>query len=45
MLKARLFPAGRDAITLLCGPPAMIEMALIPGLSSLGYTDEDLFEF
>jgi nitrate reductase (NAD(P)H) len=45
MLRAQLFPACRDALTLLCGPPAMVELALIPGLESLGYTPEDLFEF
>jgi hypothetical protein len=45
MLRAQLFPADRDSLTLLCGPPAMIELALIPGLESLGYTADDLFEF
>jgi hypothetical protein len=45
MLRAQLFPAGRDALTLLCGPPAMVELSLIPGLESLGYTADDLFEF
>lgn len=45
MLRAQLFPACREALTLLCGPPAMVELALIPGLESLGYTADDLFEF
>lgn len=45
MLKARLFPAGRESLTLMCGPPAMIELTLLPGLESLGFTADDLYEF
>jgi len=45
MLKTQLFPASRESLTLMCGPPAMVELTLIPNLQSLGYTTDGLFEF
>ncbi|XP_050296863.1 NADH-cytochrome b5 reductase 3 isoform X2 [Anthonomus grandis grandis] len=41
MLKDHLFPASKDTITLMCGPPPMINFACIPNLEKLGH-DKDL---
>jgi cytochrome-b5 reductase len=37
MLKSALFPASGDTLTLICGPPPMIEFACNPNLDKLGY--------
>jgi hypothetical protein len=37
MLAQHLLPAGPDSLALMCGPPAMLERAVLPGLASLGY--------
>jgi len=40
MLKAQLFPPSEKTITLICGPPPMIQYACNPNLDKLGYSME-----
>jgi cytochrome-b5 reductase len=37
MVKDNFFPAGDDTLTLMCGPPPMIQFACNPALDKLGY--------
>lgn len=37
MMAQHLLPAGPDSLALMCGPPAMLEKAVLPGLKALGY--------
>lgn len=37
MITARLFPSSDNPLTLLCGPPPMVNFACIPNLDKLGY--------
>jgi len=37
MMKASLFPPSNDVLTLVCGPPPMLEYACNPNLDKLGY--------
>jgi len=39
MIKEHLEPPAQDTITLMCGPPPMINYACIPHLEALGYSD------
>ncbi|KAL7944146.1 nitrate reductase [Trichoderma barbatum] len=46
MMKDYLFSPSEDSIALVCGPPPMIKKAVIPGLTELGYVeDENIFGF
>ncbi|EIN07313.1 hypothetical protein PUNSTDRAFT_121467 [Punctularia strigosozonata HHB-11173 SS5] len=46
IMREHFFPAGDDVVTLLCGPPGLIEHAAVPGLKKLGFKDgETLFGF
>ena len=38
MIKKCLPSAGDDTTVLMCGPPAMIEKAVVPALDTLGYS-------
>lgn len=40
MLKDNLFPPSADTITVMCGPPPMINFACLPNLETLGYDRE-----
>lgn len=37
MMAQHLLPAGDASLALMCGPPPMLEGAVIPGLKELGY--------
>ncbi|XP_066156550.1 NADH-cytochrome b5 reductase 2 [Euwallacea fornicatus] len=45
MLRDRLFPAANDTITLMCGPPPMINFACTPNLEKLGHSKDFLFAY
>lgn len=45
MIKDNLFPPSDDTITLMCGPPPMINFACLPALTSLGYKKELNFAY
>ncbi|CAE8639264.1 unnamed protein product [Polarella glacialis] len=45
MIEAALFAAGPDTISVLCGPPIMLEKACFPPLRELGYEDANVFSF
>ncbi|XP_076275551.1 NADH-cytochrome b5 reductase 3 isoform X2 [Rhynchophorus ferrugineus] len=45
MLRDHLFPSSADTITLMCGPPPMINYACIPNLEKLGHKKELLFAY
>jgi NAD(P)H-flavin reductase len=40
MIKKCLPAAGDDTTVLICGPPAMVEKAVVPALDALGYAAE-----
>lgn len=40
IIKKTLFEPAEDAVTLLCGPPAMIQKAALPALKDWGYVEE-----
>jgi ferredoxin-NADP reductase len=37
MMAQHLLPAGEGSIALMCGPPAMLERVVMPGLAELGF--------
>ncbi|TFY58429.1 hypothetical protein EVJ58_g6427 [Rhodofomes roseus] len=39
MMEQHFYPAEDGVVTLLCGPPAMIEKAALPGLQEMGFED------
>jgi nitrate reductase (NAD(P)H) len=45
LIKMHLFPPGEGAITVMCGPPLMLENACTPNLLKFGYTQDDIFAF
>ncbi len=47
MIQEHLFAPSEShyAIALVCGPPAMVAHACVPGLEEVGYTQDNLFEF
>lgn len=45
MIKDNLFPPSSDTITLMCGPPPMINFACLPSLEKLGYEKELNFAY
>ncbi|KAK3179404.1 hypothetical protein K4F52_009149 [Lecanicillium sp. MT-2017a] len=46
MMDEHLFPPADDSIVLVCGPPPMIKKAVLPGLTELGFVeDENIFGF
>ena len=45
MMAQHLLPPGPDSLALMCGPPGMLEQAVVPGLKELGYTAEQMVVF
>lgn len=45
MIKAHLYEPTKNVITLMCGPPPMINFACIPNLESLGYESDLRFAY
>ncbi|KAF7713010.1 Uncharacterized protein PECH_007246 [Penicillium ucsense] len=46
MLEKYAFGPGKDTVALLCGPPTMIQKAVLPALQEMGYKeDENVFGF
>lgn len=45
MIKEHLYPPSPKTITLMCGPPPMINYACLPNLDSLGYTSDLRFSY
>jgi len=45
IIRRHLAPPNDDCVTLLCGPPPMIERACRPALKKRGYSDDRVFEF
>lgn len=45
MLKEHLFEASDDTLTLMCGPPPMVNYACIPALEKLGHKPERYFAY
>lgn len=45
MIKEHLHAPDADTITLMCGPPPMINYACVPNLEALGYSAEQRFAY
>jgi nitrate reductase (NAD(P)H) len=45
LIKMHLFPPGDGAVTVMCGPPIMLEKACTPNLIKFGYKEDDIFAF
>ena len=45
MMTEHLFPPSDDTLTLLCGPPPMINFACQPNLDKLGYSSSMTFAY
>lgn len=45
MLAEHMPPCSPDTLILMCGPPAMINMACVPNLDALGYAKDKQFAF
>ncbi|KAL1492238.1 hypothetical protein ABEB36_012719 [Hypothenemus hampei] len=45
MIRENLYPPEEGTITLMCGPPPMIQKACIPNLLKLGYPENTIFTF
>jgi len=45
IMSAHLFPPADDTITLMCGPPPMINFACQPNLDKLGYSANSRFAY
>lgn len=45
MIKGNLFPPSPDTITVMCGPPPMINFACLPSLEKLNYDKELNFAY
>lgn len=45
MIKENLFPPSPDTLTLMCGPPPMINFACLPSLEKLNYDKELNFAY
>lgn len=45
MLSAHLFAPGDDTLTLMCGPPPMVNYACIPALEKLGHASDKYFAY
>jgi NAD(P)H-flavin reductase len=45
MMKDQLYPPSPLSVVFVCGPPAMVEHALLPNLEKIGYTDVNVIEF
>ncbi|XP_063708407.1 NADH-cytochrome b5 reductase 3 isoform X2 [Culicoides brevitarsis] len=45
MIKEHLFDAADDTLTLMCGPPPMVNYACIPALEKLGHKPERYFAY
>lgn len=45
LFQQHLFPSGKDALALLCGPQAMVDQCCIPCLTSLGFEKSQIVVF
>ncbi|KAG5676454.1 hypothetical protein PVAND_006288 [Polypedilum vanderplanki] len=45
MIQENLFPPSSDCLTVMCGPPPMINFACLPNLDKLGYDKELNFAY
>ncbi|KFA77101.1 hypothetical protein S40288_09733 [Stachybotrys chartarum IBT 40288] len=46
LIRTHIFPPGKDSAVFVCGPPTMIQMAVMPALKNWGYEeDNDVFGF
>jgi cytochrome-b5 reductase len=45
MIREHLPPAGEDTLILSCGPPPMVQGAVVPALDSLGYNSDMRFNY
>lgn len=45
MIQEHLFPPSPDTLTLMCGPPPMINFACNPNLRTLGYDSKLCFAY
>lgn len=45
MIREQLHPADRDTVTLMCGPPPMINYACIPNLDAVGHEADRRFAY
>ncbi|VDP99527.1 unnamed protein product [Trichobilharzia regenti] len=45
MLQEHIYPSSEDTLTLLCGPPPMIELACLPSLNKLNYPRSLIYVF
>lgn len=45
MIKDNLYPPSSETLTLMCGPPPMINFACQPNLEKLGYSAELRFAY
>lgn len=45
MIKEHLYPPSAETMTLMCGPPPMINFACLPSLDKLGYTANSRFAY
>lgn len=45
MIKDHLEPSSDDTITLMCGPPPMVNYACTPNLEALGYPEKQRFAY
>lgn len=40
-----MFEAGEDTLALVCGPPPMVERAVLPALQELGFDEQHTVVF
>lgn len=45
MIKDQLPAPSTDVLIVLCGPPAMIQIACLPNLDKLGHKKENVFAY
>lgn len=45
MISQHLYPADKDTIVLMCGPPPMINLACQPALDKLEYHPDQRFAY
>ncbi|CAH8540767.1 unnamed protein product [Heterobilharzia americana] len=45
MLQEHIYPPNEETLTLICGPPPMVELACLPSLSKLNYPRNMIYVF
>ena len=45
LFQEHLFPSGKDALALLCGPQAMVDQCCIPALQNMGFAKDHIVVF